>query len=187
MIRKAYLILAMTFTFTNFLNAQDYWMPNVQRNSNDSMRTIIYCNIQDQYAVDSLNVFAEVLDSNMPEGWYAIFRIDTIHRKLIKATSYVYEGKAKYLTNYHFFNDKLIATSTTKYLIKNQDSKKWAKWERSASYWNDTLVHSFTTENESFDYKTELNIGYEILKRFQFLYTSRKLYFTKSSNMGHFK
>jgi hypothetical protein len=123
----------------------------------------------------------------MPIGWFAIFRIDTVKKELVRATSQVYKGGCEYLSNYHFFNNKLIAAGTSKLLISKQASKKRVNRERNCNYWNDSLVLSSIAGNEFFDYKGDLKIACEILQRFKTLYTKKKLYFSKDTNVGRFK
>jgi hypothetical protein len=157
------------------------------KNNNDSLSNIVHSIIRTQQSSDSLHAFAMIYAADTPEDWYALFRIDTLKGELIWANSYIYKGKFKYLTKYFFYRNKLIATQTSKSKIKNQDSDKWIDWERNFGYWNDSLIYSISTGNEYFDYKDDLKISTELLISFKRYYTTKKLYFTKGSNIGSFR
>ncbi len=176
------LIFILSTAFSN-ASAQSYVRPL----PSDTIRNKIDSIIQSKHRADSVNIYAVLEDSNMPEGWFSHLRFDSAKGILFWGNSYIYKGRNKYLTNYYFFNDKLIGTQTSKMSIKHQDSDKYNKWERNCTYWNDSLIYSFTTDNEPFDYKQELITAAEIIKRFKFLYLNKKLVFQKESNIGHFR
>jgi hypothetical protein len=128
-----------------------------------------------------------VYEGNMPEKWYALFSIDTIKGELIWANSYVYLDKFKYLTKYYFYKNKLIATETSKSKIKNQNSDKYSNWVRNLSFWNNSLIYSYTNGNENFDFKEDIKIANELMECFKRNYTTKKLYFDKGTNIGRFR
>jgi hypothetical protein len=153
----------------------------------DSIRKVIGEIIDVHQKSDSLYAFAMVYALDMPEDWYALFRIDTIKGELIWANSYVYQDKFKYLTKYAFYKNKLIATQTSKSKIKNQSSIKYIDWDSNFLYWNDSLVYSHTTKNEPFDFRKDIKIASELMECFRRNYSTKKLYFDKGSNIGKFR
>jgi hypothetical protein len=179
--------LATFFSLLSCFTSQSQKLSVNRKVINDSIRILVDSIFQKQTKADTINVFVEIEDPNMPENWYAMFRVDTTKGELMEATSYIYKGKTKYLTNYYYHNKKLIVTGTTKYEIKDQESDKWRYWERSCAYWNDRIVSSTNTDNEDYDFTIDLNTAYEILKKFTLLYARKKIHFVKGSNIGHFR
>jgi hypothetical protein len=175
-----YLVVILSFfTLTSLTAKCQQWTDSISKKV-DSI-------IQEKFRGDSANVYTTLYDTNMPEGWFSILRFDTLTGTIFQGNSYVYKGKFKYLTNYFFYNNKLIASATYKVPIKKQDSDKYDYWHRNCVYWNDTLIHSQTTNNDPFDYKEELKTAYEIVRRLKNLYTTKKFFLTPGIKEGRFR
>ena len=93
---KFHQIIILSFCTLSSVNAKcQRWTDSISKRV-DSI-------IQAKYISDSLNVYAKIYDTNMPEGWFSLLRFDTLTGTIFRGNSYVYRGKNKYLTNYFFF------------------------------------------------------------------------------------
>lgn len=178
---KKYNFFFLTFFVFNFTVVKG------QSIDNDSLYHII-TKFDKQFSDYPNTQIVTLYDSEMPEGWYARLGIDTVKKILVAATSYVYKRKNKYLTNYYYLNEKVFATSTSKMLISDQNPDTYGEWTLQCLYKNDTLVTiRKVSNNEKFDFKEQLRIGYEIFNKFKFLYTSKKLLFNPKTKILYFQ
>ncbi|MBX2920998.1 MAG: hypothetical protein KF746_02310 [Chitinophagaceae bacterium] len=136
--------------------------------------------IQQQHHSTNANVM--IKDYQQPEGNYALLTLDTINNILIRATGYRYIGKFKYLTNYFYWNEKLIATQTTRCLIRNQEQN--SNWEQYCTYWNDSLLKKRVTKGVGFNKEKELEKAYEILRTYKALSQTKKPVFRSVGAWG---
>jgi len=126
---------------------------------------------------DSKFGYATDYDPTMPEGMYAIYLADTIKGELRYATAYSYTGKIKKLTNYYFFEKKLIKVTEYRVPMKNQESRKLEKFTRTYYYYNDSLRFYRNGTGENVNNKSDLIVAAQILKRFESKYSSGQLEF----------
>ena len=129
---------------------------------------------------DSKFAYAIDYDPIMPEGMYALYRVDTIKGELRIATLYTYQKKIKKLTNYYFYNRKLIKVTESRVPLKNQVSDKLDNIDRTYYYYKDTLRYFINNTKEDIDYKTDLQNAEIILKGFHNKLASGKLNFKNS-------
>ena len=132
-------------------------------------------------------VFAEIYNYGLSDNGHILLKVDTAKKDLFMAFANENNGAFTYLTNYFFLDKKLIATQTSKYLIRRPNSKKYANWERDCTYLNDILIKSKVTDNEPFSYQNDLRKGYGILNQVEIFYNAKKLKFPTVGNIGQFQ
>jgi hypothetical protein len=139
----------------------------------DSITTFIH-------SPSSKFAYAMDYDSNMPDGEYALYRADTVKNELRYAVLYTYEGKFKKLTNFYFFEGKVIKVTESKTLTKRQESNKFNWYDRTYYYANDTLYHFTNNTKEDINYNMDIANAKTILRRFRIKYSSGQLDFKQN-------
>ncbi len=123
------------------------------------------------------HIVATDYDSGIPEGIFGYYSFDSAENKIQAATIFSYKNKIKTLTNYYFFNEKLIALHEISVPFANQTSSKLNKSSRFAWYWQDSFIDVEQESKNKFEVEADLLEANKVLARFENKQKAGKLVF----------
>ncbi len=179
MIRNSIIAILYLGSTINDTYSQNNKTGNIWNNNKDSIDFKIDSIIRSHYQNHNNHAVATDYDEGIPEGKYGFYVFDTLLKEIHEATLYTFEGKIKKVTNYYFFQGKLIGVDQINVPVNDQGSNRLNKLDRHVYYWNDTLKLIIQAGKYKFHYKEDIEKAREIIGRFNARYFSGKLVIRK--------
>ena len=169
-------IIAIFFLVSTINNtySQNNKTGNTWNEKKDSIDSKIDSIIRSHYQNHNNHAVGTDYDESIPEGKYGFYVFDTLSKEIHEATLNTFEGKIKKVTNYYFFQGKLIGVAQVNVPVNDQGSNRLNKLDRDVYYWNDTLKRIIQAGKYKFDYKEDIEKAREIISRFNARYFFRE-------------